>query len=192
MRPIAEKVFAKKIDEVDFHLITKTHIVEFLLGRKPCKAELQEAFRTYTLGQVVEKVDRYGRRQRFQPLFARKLLELGLTRIDWMALPQKTVSPEDLGALPRKELCALSAEILGIQAKTVAALESILAYDGPFLTVGNLLLFEVANTRGVAYYLRTYNRTLTGARDLLRQVLTEEEVEHYRFISVAPEEFDRP
>ena len=152
---LKEDIYKLAIADLNLHPNTANRLVQRVHGRNlhPVSAALRSET---TVFQVVETFGDY--RGGYSPTsteraFMQKMVELGLTRLDWICLPQKSVTVEALKACPEKELLAKAALVLG--EPSFQMLGRIVDYIRPglfgeegragTLTVGELLQLKAAD-----------------------------------------------
>lgn len=107
-----DDVFALTIADLDLPILTANNLVKFVLNRTSMRsAELTQGTATITVEDVVRKVDEGGKvfygahRDRFM----QKLVERGLSVLDWDELPKATLTPKVIKSRSKREWLDLPA-----------------------------------------------------------------------------------
>ena len=108
---LKEQIFGMTLDQLNLRDVTAREI-EYKIFRFKDKENVTEADRAWlrsqiTVAQVVfvwRKYKQHHKATSCMRTFIRKLAELGLTRLDWVFMPQSTVTEELLRSMPKAEL----------------------------------------------------------------------------------------
>lgn len=183
MRRAAEKILATKITDMRLASSVESRIAMLCLGRTASRTEFAQYRDGLTVGAVLARFKEKRISIRESPQFSIRLLHLGLTRLEWHELPLSTVSIENFKELPRDEFFALSADFLGFRRATIDSLSQAFKDPKGILTIGKLLAFEVVEDTRLMQTLSSFSGGIEQSLKILRQVLSEDEIKRYPFMS---------
>lgn len=156
---LKDNIYKLSVADLGLHPNTANRLVERARTLpRPDREDLVGLRHRVTVSEVVETFGDYRggyHASSTERAFMQKLVELGLTRLDWICLPQKSVTVEALKACPQDELLAKPALVLGDPSPQM--LNCIADYIHPDewsehgradkVTVGELLKLEAAKGR---------------------------------------------